>query len=620
MFDTFAGKLRVLLAVPLLALVLAISNILLPSWQQHGQAKATQALMAMVIKSGGLIHALQIERATSSGFLQSKGRNFASELPAARSTTDSRKRDFDAALAALQGAQVDRLKGDMQVALGKLSALLARRVAVTGLATSAAEAAEAYTDTIAHLLLLAAAVGDVNVDARAGRLATACIAFLQAKEATGIERALLVRVFTADRIDPVDHRRLLVGLGRQEAFFGVFRQHGSPQTLRMLRDVNESAASLDVARMRDVASQSVERFGQDPAVWFKAVTARINALYTVETKLEDEIEAAARGVAAAARREVLLYSLLGLGALALSAGVGFVVSRGLHKQLGGDPAYAAQVARKVAEGDLGVQIVVQPGDEGSLLAALKSMVERLALAIGEVRRAADSLAAASEEVSATAQSLSQASSEQAAGVEDTSASLARMSTSIRQNRENAKVTDGIAVKTSSEARRGGDAVQETVAAMKRIAQTINIVDDIAYQTNLLALNAAIEAARAGAQGKGFAVVAGEVRRLAERSQVAAREIGALTGTSVGAALAAGKLLGEIVPAICETAELVGRICAASDEQAEGVGQVSSAMGQLNQTMQLNAAASEQLAATSMQLGSDAEKLQKLMSWFQITSA
>lgn len=113
------------------------------------------------------------------------------------------------------------------------------------------------------------------------------------------------------------------------------------------------------------------------------------------------------------------------------------------------------------------------------------------------------------------------------------------------------------------ASQGGEAVKETVVAMKSIADKIGIIDDIAYQTNLLALNAAIEAARAGEHGKGFAVVAAEVRKLAERSQVAAQEIGELATGSVEKAESAGKLLDEIVPAINKTSDLVQEITAAS---------------------------------------------------------
>ena len=243
--------------------------------------------------------------------------------------------------------------------------------------------------------------------------------------------------------------------------------------------------------------------------------------------------------------------------------------------------------------------------------------ETLAGIIDEVRGAADALTGAANQVSATAQSLSQAASEQAASVEETTASIEVMSASINQNSDNARVTDGMATKTTKEAVDGGSAVSQTVVAMKQIAAKIGIVDDIAYQTNLLALNAAIEAARAGEHGKGFAVVAAEVRKLAERSQEAAKEIGELAGNSVTTAERAGKLLEAIVPSIQKTSELVQEIAAASSEQSESVTQIGGAMGQLSKATQQNASASEELAATSEELSGQAEQLQQSIAFFNI---
>jgi len=166
---------------------------------------------------------------------------------------------------------------------------------------------------------------------------------------------------------------------------------------------------------------------------------------------------------------------------------------------------------------------------------------------------------------------------------------------------------------------GGQAVRETVGAMKQIAQKIAIIDDIAYQTNLLALNAAIEAGRAGEHGKGFAVVAAEVRKLAERSQVAAQEISHLATGSVDLAERAGGLLEIIVPSIQKTADLVQEIAAASAEQNSGVGQINGAINQISQAVQQNAAASEELASTSEQVTSQAMELQSMLEFFTLAN-
>ncbi len=260
------------------------------------------------------------------------------------------------------------------------------------------------------------------------------------------------------------------------------------------------------------------------------------------------------------------------------------------------------------------------GQLKALCDAANFTVAKLVEVVSEVNSGAEALAGASEEVSATAQTLSQASSEQAAGVEETSASLEQMTASISQNSDNAKVTDGIATKAATEATEGGDAVKATVVAMKQIAQKIGIIDDIAYQTNLLALNAAIEAARAGEHGKGFAVVAAEVRKLAERSQVAAQEISNVAGSSVELAERAGRLLDEMVPNIRRTSDLVQEITAASEEQSSGVGQINAAVNQLSQTTQQNASGSEQLAATAEEMSGQAEQLRQTMSFFKLDAA
>ena len=292
--------------------------------------------------------------------------------------------------------------------------------------------------------------------------------------------------------------------------------------------------------------------------------------------------------------------------------------RSVMKQLGADPAEVRELAEAIASGDLAIDLTdIEEKKRIGVFAAMINMQQKLIEVVQQIQNNANQIFTAAAQVSNTANSLSSATSEQAASVEETSASMEEMGASISQNSENAQTTDKIASESALAAAEGGDAVTGTVQAMNQIAEKISIIEDIAYQTNMLALNAAIEAARAGEHGKGFAVVAAEVRKLAERSQVAASEISTLTGDSVKVAQRAGTLLEKMVPDITKTADLVQEITAASEEQSSGVGQINSAMQQLDRVTQQNAAGSEELAATAEEMQAQSENLQQAVSFFKL---
>jgi methyl-accepting chemotaxis protein len=280
---------------------------------------------------------------------------------------------------------------------------------------------------------------------------------------------------------------------------------------------------------------------------------------------------------------------------------------------------AVGVAERVARGDLDQQVVTTGGrDEiAKLLAAISTMVTRLAQVLSEVRSGADALSAAAGQVASTSQTLSQGTGEQAASVEETSASLEEITGSIGQTAENSRQTEQLAKEGARSAEEAGRSVQETVGAMRTITEKTTIIEEIAYQTNLLALNAAIEAARAGEHGRGFAVVASEVRKLAGRAQDSAKEIGNLAASSVTVAERSGQIVAALVPLIRKTSDLLQEVAAASQEQSASVAQVSKAMGTVDQVTQRNASASEELASTAEELSAQARSLLDLISFFRV---
>ncbi len=280
---------------------------------------------------------------------------------------------------------------------------------------------------------------------------------------------------------------------------------------------------------------------------------------------------------------------------------------------------ATDVAKQIADGKLDIEIK-RRSDKDELMQALKSMSERISEVVSGVKTSAENVATGSQAMNDSSMQMSQGASQQAAAAEEASSSIEEMAANIRQNADNALQTEKIAIQAAEQTREGGEAVKETVSAMRKIVEKINIVEEIARQTNLLALNAAIEAARAGEHGKGFAVVAAEVRKLAERSQIAAGEISDLSASSVGVAEKAGSLLEQIVPDIQKTAELVQEIAAASREQDAGSEQINRAIQNLDQIIQQNAAAAEEMASTSEELSSQSEQLRDMMGFCTVEAS
>ncbi|AJC14939.1 methyl-accepting chemotaxis protein [Pandoraea sputorum] len=326
-------------------------------------------------------------------------------------------------------------------------------------------------------------------------------------------------------------------------------------------------------------------------------------------------------------------AMLAVIGLAVS-GVMLLIIRNVQQSLGGEPEYAADIATRIADGDLLTQVRLRQGDGASLLHAMQRMQGNLQQMIGRIRGGTSAITLAAREIAEGNTDLSARTEQQAAALEETASSMEQLTSTVRQNADNARQASQLAENASAIAVRGGQVVDQVVATMEGISQSsgkvvdiISVIDGIAFQTNILALNAAVEAARAGEQGRGFAVVAGEVRTLAQRSAAAAKEIKELIESSNGRVqdgsvlvAQAGQTMHDVVQAVRRVTDIMGEISAASEEQSHGIEQVGRAVTQMDEVTQQNAALVEQAAAAAASMEDQARALDQAVAAFRMNGA
>jgi len=426
---------------------------------------------------------------------------------------------------------------------------------------------------------------------------------------------------------------------------------GAKEIVASLDKLERSASSARdrdfIARLKQVRANFVAdrtRFAQllnsgraeeAQAFLFSTVNPAQQAYYRVLDQLiayEDQLMQtsgkASAADAAATRGSVLMLAAL---ALVVGAAVAWYTTRTITAPL----AYAVDIARKVADGDLSSHIVADGADEtGQLLRSLRAMNGNLLTIVTQVRDGTGRLGGVSDDIVAGNLDLSGRTVAQAGALRQTAAAIEQLSAAVQKNADSARLADTNAAHATRIARVGGEAVAQLVETMSSIHQSsrkivdiIGVIDGIAFQTNILALNAAVEAARAGEQGRGFAVVAGEVRNLAQRSAAAAKEIKTLIGDSVGKVESGGRLvehagatMTEVVDSVRRVAGIIAEISVASREQSDGIAQVSQAVTLMDQATRQNAALVERAGATSGLLRDQAGALAGLVSTFKLKRA
>lgn len=398
----------------------------------------------------------------------------------------------------------------------------------------------------------------------------------------------------------------------REPFVAILRKAGELG----LNNENEAARELIMGNM--LSEQEAYFRAVDELVEYQRLLTQNTATDAVRSALED-------GAA------MLVLALL---AATIGGAVAWAITNTIKNQLGGEPSYAASIAREIAKGNLAVHVQLKSGDIDSLLCAMECMRGELARVVTDVRKSSEFIATGVGQIATGNADLSQRTEEQASNLEQTAASMEEMNASVRLNADTVRTATELATTSSLAAKDGGEIVARVVKTMEQISASsrkigdiIGVIDSIAFQTNILALNAAVEAARAGEQGRGFAVVASEVRNLAHRSASAAKEIKALIGESVAKVDEGSELVGEagfamqdIVRQVKRVADLISEIGAATSEQADGISQVGEAVLQLDQVTQQNAALVEESAAAAASLNVQAAKLVDLVSIFNLHGA
>ena len=543
--------------------------------------------------------------------------------------------------------------------MSKLDGLKDNRDAASQFRITAPEAAGYYTKSVATLLEIMPVITEQASDLQVAKQMTAYLAFLYAKERAGQERALMVPVFTANKIEPAQYRTFIGHISAQQTHLDTFVNYATDEARALFKSKMAGSSVDEVETMRKAVIEKVAvgDFGIEPTKWFSSITSKINSMKEVENLLAERIRASSVATASSARTVFMASAIFGLMAILVTVMTGIFIVKSIVSEL---HSLQKTIALIQSDNNLTHRIVVEGENEiaetgnsfNLLIGSMQVIINNVIESSKQVRQSTTQLSAASLKITHSSQSQNEAAASTAAAVEQMTVSISEVAAtaadvhklseqSLQQTKQGNQSAEVMILEIASIEKAVNQiaaSVGDFVQSARTIASMTQQVKDIADQTNLLALNAAIEAARAGEQGRGFAVVADEVRKLAEKSAQSAREIDKVTSTmdsqssNVEKAIEHGlqslkstqqqintvsNMLVQAGASVTDVSSGVSNIAASVDEQSKGSHEIARHVESIAQMAEENYAAIEHVGQDILRLEKLAEDMEAAVAHFKV---